>query len=111
LRIYQKTSNNSRNVFNYAGKILAGINAKLNTLSSDMHLITEHLVYEEIFSIYPMGFPFFNESSMGDPCKALYGSYCYRLLNVSLQIQLLRLAIGSPIIVFSRFCMEIEKAV
>jgi hypothetical protein len=52
--IYQKTSNNSRNIAN-ARKLLAGINAKMNELSSDMNLVAEHLVFEEIISIYSMG--------------------------------------------------------
>jgi hypothetical protein len=54
LRIYQKTFNISRNISN-ALKLLAGINAKMNELSGDMHLVAEHLVFEEIISIYPMG--------------------------------------------------------
>jgi hypothetical protein len=40
-------------------------------LSADMHLVTEYSVWEEIFAIYPMGFPFLNGSPMGDPCNAL----------------------------------------
>jgi hypothetical protein len=65
--IYQKTSKNSRSVFN-AGKLLTGINAKMNELSGDMQLVAEHSVFEEIFSIYPMGslgLPWVSDFSMG----------------------------------------------
>jgi hypothetical protein len=43
LRIYQKTSNISRNVFN-VGKLFIGINAEIDKLSDDMLLVAEHLV-------------------------------------------------------------------
>jgi hypothetical protein len=42
LRIYQKTSNNSRNVF-YVRKLITEINVKINELSDDMHLVTQYL--------------------------------------------------------------------
>jgi hypothetical protein len=54
LRIYQKTVNNSRSVFN-VGKLFIGINAEIDKLSGDMLLVAEHLVSEEIFAIYLMG--------------------------------------------------------
>jgi hypothetical protein len=31
------------------------INAKMNELSGDIHAVAEHSIFEEIFSIYPMG--------------------------------------------------------
>jgi hypothetical protein len=43
LRIYQKTSNNSRNVFNVR-KLFKRINAEIDKLSGDMHLVTQHLI-------------------------------------------------------------------
>jgi hypothetical protein len=60
LGAFQKTSNNSRNVFNVT-KLFIGINAEIEKLSGDMHLVTEFLVWEAIFAIYPM-----------DPCNALH---------------------------------------
>jgi hypothetical protein len=53
LRIYQKTANNSRSIFNFK-KLLTGINAKINELSCDMLIVVEHLVFEEIFANYSM---------------------------------------------------------
>jgi hypothetical protein len=43
LRIYQKTSNISRSVFNVR-KLFIRINAEIDKLSGDMHLVAEHLV-------------------------------------------------------------------
>jgi hypothetical protein len=43
LRIYQKTANNSRSIFDVK-KLLTGINAKINELSCDILLVAEHLV-------------------------------------------------------------------
>jgi hypothetical protein len=54
LRIYQKTLNKSRNVSNVT-ILFIGINLEIMKLSADMHLITEYLVWEEIFAIYQMG--------------------------------------------------------
>ncbi len=69
MKIYHKTSNNSKNISN-ALKLLTEINAKMIELSGDMHLVTEHSDYEEIFSIYPMGthgIPWVSDFQMGDP--------------------------------------------
>jgi hypothetical protein len=76
LRIYQKTANNSRSIFNVK-KLLTGINAKINELSCDMLIVAEHLVFEEIFANYTMGihgYPCFNGWVMGGPMQspALY---------------------------------------
>jgi hypothetical protein len=49
LRIYQKTANNWRSIFNVE-KLLTGINAKINELSCDILIVAEHLVFEEIFA-------------------------------------------------------------
>jgi hypothetical protein len=54
LGTFQKSSNNSRNVFNVR-KLFIGINAEIEKLPSDKHLVTEYLASEEIFAIYPMG--------------------------------------------------------
>jgi hypothetical protein len=54
LRIFQKTSNNSRNRL-YIVKLFIRINAEIAKLSGDMHLFAEHSAFEEIFAIYPMG--------------------------------------------------------
>jgi hypothetical protein len=54
LRIYQKTANNSRSIFNVK-KLLTGFNAKINELSCDILIVAEHLVFEEIFANYSMG--------------------------------------------------------
>jgi hypothetical protein len=43
LRIYQKTSNISRSVFNVT-KLFIRINAEIDKLSGDMLLVAEHLV-------------------------------------------------------------------
>ena len=51
---YQKTSKNSRNVFNVR-KVFTEINAEIDEFSEDMRLVAEHSVLKEIFSIYPMG--------------------------------------------------------
>jgi hypothetical protein len=40
---FQKTFNNSRNVFNVT-KLFIGINTEIEKLSGDMHLVTEYLV-------------------------------------------------------------------
>jgi hypothetical protein len=53
LRIYQKTSNNSRSIFNVK-KLLTGINAKINELSCDILLFAEYSAFEEIFANYSM---------------------------------------------------------
>jgi hypothetical protein len=53
LRVYQKTDNNSRSIFNVK-KLLTGIYAKINELSCDMLIVAEHLVFEEIFANYSM---------------------------------------------------------
>jgi hypothetical protein len=59
-------------------KFFAGISAEMDELSGDMHLVDEYLVWEEIFSIYPMsthGYPWVIHVLMdgwwADPCKAL----------------------------------------
>jgi hypothetical protein len=59
LGTFQKSSNNSRNVFNVR-KLFIGINAEIEKLPSDKHVVTEYLASEEIFAIYPMGFRFLN---------------------------------------------------
>jgi hypothetical protein len=43
LGTFPKTSLNSRSVFNVT-KLFIGINAEIEKLSGDMHLVTEHLV-------------------------------------------------------------------
>jgi hypothetical protein len=43
LGIYQKTSNNSRNILEIR-KFFTGISAEMDELSGDMHLVTEYLV-------------------------------------------------------------------
>ncbi len=43
LRTFQNTSNKSRTDFNIT-KIFIGINAELQKLSGDMHLVTEKLI-------------------------------------------------------------------
>jgi hypothetical protein len=43
LGTFQKTSNNLRNIFNVT-KLFIGINAEIEKLSGDMHLVTEYLV-------------------------------------------------------------------
>ncbi len=43
LRTYQKTSNKSRTDCNIT-KFFIGINAELQKLSGDMHLVTENLI-------------------------------------------------------------------
>jgi hypothetical protein len=43
LGTFQKTSNNSRNVFNVT-KLIIGINAEIEKLSGDIHLVTEYLI-------------------------------------------------------------------
>jgi hypothetical protein len=43
LRIYQKTSNISRSISNVR-KLFIRINAEIDKLSGDMHLVAEHLV-------------------------------------------------------------------
>jgi hypothetical protein len=43
LRIYQKTSNNSRSFFNVK-KVFIRINAEIEKLSGNMLLVAEHLV-------------------------------------------------------------------
>jgi hypothetical protein len=43
LGTFQKTSRSSRKIFNVA-KLFIGINAEIEKLSGDMHLVTEDLV-------------------------------------------------------------------
>jgi hypothetical protein len=43
LETFQKTSNNSRNVFNVI-MLFIGINAEIEKLTGNMHLATEYLV-------------------------------------------------------------------
>jgi hypothetical protein len=53
LRIFQKTSNNSRNHL-YIAKLFIRIHAEIAKLSSDMYPVAEYLVLEGIFAIYPI---------------------------------------------------------
>jgi hypothetical protein len=46
---FQKTSNISRIIPNFRS-FYSGINAKINELSGDMHLVAQYLVLEEIFA-------------------------------------------------------------
>jgi hypothetical protein len=89
-RIYQKTSNKSKSALN-AGQLSTGIDAKMNELSGDMLLVAEHLVLEEIFSIYPVGthgFSIFKWVTHGRPmqCSALDLSSVY-LSNIVFNIK------------------------
>jgi hypothetical protein len=70
-RIYKKTFNISRNVSNVT-LLFIEINVEIMKLSADMHLITEHFVWERIFAIYQMGthgLPIFKWVTHGRPMQ------------------------------------------
>jgi hypothetical protein len=71
LGIFQKTSNNSRSVFNVT-KLFIGINAEIMKLSADMLLVTIRFLkrYLKITQWVSKGYPCFNGWMMGAPMQS-----------------------------------------